>query len=141
MRCWKTADWILFQSLLHDLPPLPSLWNEARIEDECNLLHKSINKALDISCPKLIIKPAHKLPWWDFSLNKWRRNAHRAHIHYQKTLLIKTNTYLNVPNALTSVNVEKLKEIAGNSLSLAPTLKKILRYSLRLFNIKSILTP
>ena len=84
VRVWKTADWTLFQSLLQDLPPLPSLWNEARIEEECNLLHESINKALDISCPKLTIKPSHKLPWWDFSLDKSRRNAHRAHIHYQK---------------------------------------------------------
>ena len=80
---WKTADWLLFQSLLHNLPPLPSLWNEATIETECNLLHESINNALDSSCPKLIIKPVHKLPWWDFSLDKSRRNAHRSHIHYR----------------------------------------------------------
>ena len=83
-RVWKTADWPLFQSLLHTLPPLPSLWNEATVEMECNLLHDSINKALDVSCPKLIIKPVHKLPWWDLSLDKSRRNAHRTYNHYRK---------------------------------------------------------
>ena len=83
-RIWKTADWPLFQSLLLKLPPLPSLWNEATIEAECNLLHKSINDALDLSCPKLIIKPTHKLPWWNFSLDKSRRNAHRTYNHYRK---------------------------------------------------------
>ena len=83
-RVWKTADWFLFQSLLHGLPPLPSLWNEATIEAEVNLLHDSINKALDTSCPKQIIKPDHKLPWWNSSLDKSRRNAHRTHTHYRK---------------------------------------------------------
>ena len=83
-RVWKTADWFLFQSLLKGLPPLPLLWNEATIEAECNLLHDSINVALDSSCPKLILKPSHKLPWWNFSLDKSRRNAHRTHTHYRK---------------------------------------------------------
>ena len=84
IRVWKNADWFLFQSLLHGLPPLPTLWNEATIEAECNLLHDSINEALDTSCPKQIMKPIHKLPWWDSSLDKSRRNAHRTHIHYRK---------------------------------------------------------
>ena len=83
-RVWKNADWFLFQSLLLGLPPLPSLWNEATIEAECDLLHLSINEALDTSCPKQTIKPAHKLPWWNPSLDKSRRNAHRTHIHYRK---------------------------------------------------------
>ena len=51
IRVWKTADWNLFQNLLHNIPQLPTLWNESIIEAECNLLHDSINEALDQACP------------------------------------------------------------------------------------------
>ena len=76
-------------------PPLPPLWNEATIEAQCNLLHETINKALDTACPKLIIKPDHKLPWWNSALDKSRRNAHRTHTHYLKNPNERNKTMFN----------------------------------------------
>ena len=84
VRVWKTADWLLFKSLLLNLPPLPSTWDEVSIETECHLLHSSIDSALDESCPKIILKPSYNLPWWDHTLDSSRRNAHRLHNHYKK---------------------------------------------------------
>ena len=83
-RVWKTADWQLFKSLLENLPPLPLTWNEDIIESECTLLNSLINTALNEACPKIILKPTQKLPWWNTSLDNSRRSAHRHHNHYQK---------------------------------------------------------
>ena len=58
-----------------------------------------------------------------------------------KTLLNITKHYSNKPDALISASAERLKEKAGNNLSLAPIPKKMLLYSQRLFSIKSTLTP
>jgi hypothetical protein len=63
IRIWKLIDWKLFQENLKDLPKTPLLWNEDIIEAECNLLHNSIDGALDIACPKKVLKPSYKLPW------------------------------------------------------------------------------
>ena len=63
VRVWKNADWPLFKSLLQDWSPLPTLWDEASIESQCKTLHDKINSALDLSCPKILPNPKHKLPW------------------------------------------------------------------------------
>ena len=95
IRIWKTADWQLFKSLLQNLPPLPLTWNETNIESECSLLHTLINNALDIACPKTILKPTQKLLWWNSSLDNSRRRAHRYHNHYHKRPTEENKTLFN----------------------------------------------
>ena len=58
-----------------------------------------------------------------------------------KTLLNLTKPYSSEPDALTSASAERLGERAGSTLSLAPTLKKMLPYSPKLCNTKSIPLP
>jgi hypothetical protein len=78
---WK-ADWSQFASLLMEWPSPPTLWNEGTVESQCDILYSQINSALDIICPKRIIKNRIKLPWWRTNLDKTRREASKAyHIH------------------------------------------------------------
>ena len=84
LRIWKTADWPLFRSLLQTLPQIPTLWSEDTLESQCHLLHQTISSALDQACPLKTMSPKHKLPWWNYSLDKTRRAAHRLHTNYQK---------------------------------------------------------
>ena len=126
LRAWKTADWTVFQNLLQNIPPLPLLWNEETVETECNLLHDTINTALDTACPKLTVKPNYKLPWWSHQLDKSRRLVQRLHHHQQKTQQTLTKDNSRRLEGHTGGVVGKLREKVGKALSLAPTLKSVL---------------
>ena len=141
VRVWKNADWFLFQSLLHGLPPLPLLWNEAVIEAECNLLHDSINEALDTACPKQTTKPIHKLPWWDSSMDKSRRNAHRAHIHYRKNPTDFNQTLFKRARRSHQRQCRKARRESWKHFVSGSNSQKMLLFSPRLFNTKSTLIP
>ena len=147
-RIWKTADWPLFQSLLLNLPPLPSLWNEVSIDKQCNLLHDSINSALDMSCPKLLIKPVHKLPWWDFSLDKSRRNAHRTHNHYRKNPTDHNHTLFKRARRSHQRQCRKAKRVSwkhlvsgSNSQKNAALLSKIVQHKINTNSIGYLKLP
>ena len=147
-RVWKTADWPLFQSLLHNLPPLPSLWNEVSIDTQCNLLHESINLALDTACPKLLIKPVHKLPWWDFSLDKSRRNAHRTHNHYRKNPTDYNHTLFKRARRSHQRQCRKAKRVSwkhfvsgSNSQKNAALLSKIVQHKINTNSIGYLKLP
>jgi hypothetical protein len=65
--------------LLEEWPTPPASWNGDTIESNCDILYAKINAALDITCPKRIIKNKIKLPWWRSRLDITRREATKAH--------------------------------------------------------------
>ena len=78
-RNFRKADWTKFASLLTEWPAPPAFWNKETVESQCDILYTKINAALDITCPKRVIKNRIKLPWWKTNLDTTRREATKAH--------------------------------------------------------------
>lgn len=83
-RNYSKADWPVFRSIIEsDLPEPPSEWNNDLIESSSLMMTEIITQALDIACPKHMVRQRDKLFWWNQECN----NAKTKYIALERKML------------------------------------------------------